>query len=279
MKTLPSFLCIGTQKAGTSWLYEQLRQHPNIWMPPIKELHYFDHLYCESSRNWSKWHIKHSAKRIIKHEINSNNATNFDYIRYIASLASEPMLTEAWYKKAFDRPAAKNKVVGDITPEYCQIGDEGISYLKGLLTDVKILWIIRDPFERMLSQLRMNAERQGVNEASPTEKWMELAYSPDILSRGNYLDYIPRWEAQFSEDNLRYIPFKHIADQASHVLQNIEDFIGVQNWDGYASPEKKIHATQAFDLTEEVKVYLQQQCQPQYDFLSAHFDADFVNAI
>jgi hypothetical protein len=279
MKTLPNFLCIGTQKAGTSWLYEQLRQHPNIWMPPIKELHYFDHIYCESSSKWSKWHIKQNAKRIIKHELNSSKTTYFEYIRYLASLASEPMLTEAWYEKAFDRPAAKNKVVGDITPEYCQIGDEGIAYLKSLLTDVKILWIIRDPYERALSQLRMNAERKSIHEDAPINTWMELARSPEILNRGNYLDYIPRWEAQFSRNNLRYIPFKHIAEQASHILQNVEDFIGVHNWDGYTAPEKKIHATHPFNLPEETKAYLQEQCQPQYDFLKRHFDADFVNAI
>src|SRR6185295_12624998 len=38
----PDFLCIGAQKAGTGWLYEQLRSHPGFWMPPMKELHYFD---------------------------------------------------------------------------------------------------------------------------------------------------------------------------------------------------------------------------------------------
>src|SRR3954451_6343376 len=40
----PDFICIGAQKAGTGWLYEQLRAHPDFWVPPIKELHYFDRL-------------------------------------------------------------------------------------------------------------------------------------------------------------------------------------------------------------------------------------------
>lgn len=38
----PTFIGIGTQKGGTTWLYHQLRQHPDIWMPLNKELHYFD---------------------------------------------------------------------------------------------------------------------------------------------------------------------------------------------------------------------------------------------
>src|SRR5438093_12007205 len=40
----PDFLCVGAQKAGTSWLYRQLEPHPDFWMPPIKELHYLDNL-------------------------------------------------------------------------------------------------------------------------------------------------------------------------------------------------------------------------------------------
>ena len=40
----PDFLCVGAQKAGTSWLYRQLEPHPDFWMPPVKELHYLDNL-------------------------------------------------------------------------------------------------------------------------------------------------------------------------------------------------------------------------------------------
>jgi hypothetical protein len=40
--SLPDFLVIGAQKAGTTWLYAQLQNHPQVWLPPIKEIHYFD---------------------------------------------------------------------------------------------------------------------------------------------------------------------------------------------------------------------------------------------
>jgi hypothetical protein len=42
---LPDFLCIGVQKAGTSWLYENLRLQPEIFMPDKKELDYFSNSY------------------------------------------------------------------------------------------------------------------------------------------------------------------------------------------------------------------------------------------
>lgn len=40
----PDFLVIGAQKAGTSWLYRNLKYHKQVWLPPVKELHYFDTL-------------------------------------------------------------------------------------------------------------------------------------------------------------------------------------------------------------------------------------------
>lgn len=39
------FLGIGAQKAGTTWLYEMLRQHPDINFPLNKEVHYWDKKY------------------------------------------------------------------------------------------------------------------------------------------------------------------------------------------------------------------------------------------
>lgn len=45
------FLGIDAQRAGTTWLWKKLRQHPAIWMPPIKELHYFDRAKTYPSRS------------------------------------------------------------------------------------------------------------------------------------------------------------------------------------------------------------------------------------
>lgn len=44
---LPDFLGIGATKAGTTWLYQNLFAHPDIFMPTTKELHYFDRRFDE----------------------------------------------------------------------------------------------------------------------------------------------------------------------------------------------------------------------------------------
>ncbi|MGE0611353.1 MAG: sulfotransferase domain-containing protein, partial [Hyphomicrobiales bacterium] len=37
----PDFLVIGAQKCGTTWLQEMLHQHPDVFVPEIKEVNYF----------------------------------------------------------------------------------------------------------------------------------------------------------------------------------------------------------------------------------------------
>ena len=37
----PDFFCIGSEKCGTTWLWEMLRDHPDVGVPLPKELRYF----------------------------------------------------------------------------------------------------------------------------------------------------------------------------------------------------------------------------------------------
>ena len=43
---LPCFLGIGTQKGGTTTLQRLLEQHPQVWLPPAKELQFFSLHYA-----------------------------------------------------------------------------------------------------------------------------------------------------------------------------------------------------------------------------------------
>lgn len=43
--TLPNFLYIGPDKAGSSWLHEALLEHDQIFMSPAKDLYFFDRYY------------------------------------------------------------------------------------------------------------------------------------------------------------------------------------------------------------------------------------------
>jgi hypothetical protein len=54
-KNLPKFLLIGASRSGTTTLYHQLREHPDICMPVLKEINFF-------SQNWEEgieWYSNH----------------------------------------------------------------------------------------------------------------------------------------------------------------------------------------------------------------------------
>ncbi|HEY3645754.1 MAG TPA: sulfotransferase [Gammaproteobacteria bacterium] len=46
---LPTFVCIGGQKTGTTWLYHKLIPHPDVFLPATKELNFF---YRDLPRPW-----------------------------------------------------------------------------------------------------------------------------------------------------------------------------------------------------------------------------------
>ena len=57
----PAFLGIGVQRAATTWVYECLRAHPEVFLPDLKEVHYFDENY-ELGANWYASHFPESVR-------------------------------------------------------------------------------------------------------------------------------------------------------------------------------------------------------------------------
>ncbi|MEQ8956354.1 MAG: sulfotransferase, partial [Coleofasciculus sp. C2-GNP5-27] len=52
---LPTFLIIGVQKAGTTSIYNYLKQHPQIYMSPVKETNFLE-------KNWEELETQRKAK-------------------------------------------------------------------------------------------------------------------------------------------------------------------------------------------------------------------------
>ena len=83
--SLPDFLCIGAQKAGTSWLYENLRCHPDLFLPDQKELHFFDRRYHRSLRFYARKFVAGAGK--VKGEITpAYSSLPLERIRFIGSV-------------------------------------------------------------------------------------------------------------------------------------------------------------------------------------------------
>jgi hypothetical protein len=275
---LPSFLCIGAQKAATSWLWIMLRQHPQIWMPPIKEIHFFDHLHIPEFRTWTHYHIKKGVSDALKWHV-QNEEINLGYFKYLVDVALVSPFTEDWYRFCFDRPPACGKVTGDITPEYCTLPQEGVQHVKNLLGEnVKLIYLIRDPVERALSQLKMNLTRLDLQNEDENF-WLAEAKKPVIFQRGDYKTYIPRWEAAFPRANILYLPYQKVGEDPADLLSSIEDHIGVNHYSDYSNITKRIHKTKETQVPKNVIAYLHEALAPQVSFLQGHFDTDFCRQI
>lgn len=55
--TLPNFLYVGPDKAGSTWLHEVLIEHPQIYLSPAKDLYYFDRYYSRGA----EWYVAQFA--------------------------------------------------------------------------------------------------------------------------------------------------------------------------------------------------------------------------
>jgi hypothetical protein len=54
---LPNFLIIGAQKAATTWLAKCISGHPDLFLTPIKETHFFNHEF-DRGLAWYERHFK-----------------------------------------------------------------------------------------------------------------------------------------------------------------------------------------------------------------------------
>lgn len=57
----PNFLYIGIARAGSTWLFDMLRKHPEIYVPPAKDIYYFDQYY-DKGIGWYLSHFQAAGK-------------------------------------------------------------------------------------------------------------------------------------------------------------------------------------------------------------------------
>jgi hypothetical protein len=210
-------------------------------MPPVKELHYFDHLFVPENRKWTGWHIKQHVGKSIKWHC-ENGKDSGPYFEYLQGLLAEDMFTEQWYRRAYSLPAARNKMTGDITPEYCMLSYKGVEYARSLLGDIKIIIMVRAPVDRALSQIRMNAKNQKIDLASASlEQWMKLASDPVIESRARYSEFVPTWESIFGKDNVLISRYIDVTSNPLELLQRMETFLDLPPKQ-YEEAMSRVHA-------------------------------------
>lgn len=270
----PDFLGIGAQKAGTTWLSQMLDQRPDIWTPPFKEVQFFNHRYVEEHRKWLPWHYRRAKINLHKRWEARGEGMPPAMARYLERITREPMFTNHWYKQVFaPTPAGAHSI--DVTPEYSTLPEEGVEFVANFLPQAKFIYIIRHPVDRAISQLKMNLTRARRRPKSVAD-WLAEVEDPVLLDRGDYLTYVPRWNAHFGPDRLLYLPFGMIAADPPGFLRRVEDFLGLSAFD-YRNPGSKVFAApDGLSVPAEARARLRAKLEPQFGFLEDRFGADFT---
>ena len=147
----PDFLCAGVHKGGTTWLYQQLDSHPDFWMPPFKEMHYFDQL--------SK--VRRSPSPRCRDE------RDLRFLENIKSLSAKSSIDFAHYAQLFEPKGPL--LSGDISPNYSILPGKLIRRIVRFFPNLKVLFMVRDPVERLWSHLSMEVYHRQIESFDATD--------------------------------------------------------------------------------------------------------------
>jgi hypothetical protein len=183
----PDVLCIGAQKAGTTWLHHHLQRLPGVWASPVKEFHHFDSLgQVAAFESWKQA----TALDLL--------AQGDPRLHGFAQRLGFPHAGTGWsaYLDLF-RDAPAGQVAMDFTPAYATLDEEAVREISRVMPDIRVLFILRDPVERALSGAFHEARLRGLP-APTAENLAALTREPHNHVRTSYMATLDRW--------LRHIP-------------------------------------------------------------------------
>jgi hypothetical protein len=204
MVRVPGLIVIGAARSGTTALYEQLRQHPQIFLSPSKEANYF-----------------------------AFEGETLDYRGPGADFVNNSVATWDDYLELF-ADAPSDAVIGDISPLYLY-APKAAERIRARLPDAKLVAILRNPIEQAFSHFQyarawtieplesfdaaLDAEPQRLR-----EHWQPL-FQYSAFPR--YAEQIRRFQAHFPPSQLKIFLYEDYRADPHGVLREIFEFAGV----------------------------------------------------
>lgn len=234
------FLGIGAQRAGTTWLYRCLRPHPQLYLPGTKEIHYFDRVaglgprFTKVSSAWSglfglgaaerEWRqrVGWTLRKIVGGRISM--ATGKELVRAV-SFHLPGKKDDAWYRSQF--AAGTGRVKGEITPAYALLDDAGVRHVTRLFPEVKVIFMLREPLSRMLSQWQMVSRDSRGPGIGPPADLSRFFASALVTARNDYLRTIDTWGAHVPPERFFIGWYDDTLVDPEGMLRRVMTFLGV----------------------------------------------------
>lgn len=185
----PNLFVIGAPKCGTTFLFEKLQSHPDLFFPKIKELNYF------------------SLEQLNKDSYYKDYKTNSldKYLRFYDTAKNEKYLVDGSVSYfTFDDIPAK---------------------IKEFNPDAKIIMLVRNPYNRSYSHYLMD-QRMGYAK-KPLQEYLaddKSFHYRQYISNSKYYEQFKKYQEYFKSENIFIIELEKFEDN----FNNIFDFLKIE---------------------------------------------------
>jgi hypothetical protein len=224
----PDFICIGAQKAGTRWLFDQLAFHPGFWMPPIKELHYLNQgkrflRFARPLHEQASKSLRPVNRRRARAHERPIAPEDIAWLEARMWLYGRPLDLDL-YARLFNPRG--DRLSGDICPPYAIIPEDEARAVRVRFPEARIVYLVRDPIERLWSQYCMILRRH------PEKEPESLETVRAFVKRGTGRDHsamgaaVERWRSGPDDPGFGLFFFDDLKTDAAGLRRRILTFIG-----------------------------------------------------
>jgi hypothetical protein len=205
----PDFFILGPEKTGTSSMYASIKEHPDIFAPERKELHFFDNFanYKKGMGWYNDFFIGQSG---VKFEATPNyfaHPVARSRMRRKSIGGSKPVKFVIILRDPFDR----------FSSHFCHF--RRYNHIVSQRPE-KIKEFSEGPNKRTFS-----SDWKG--EKRDLEAILQAKNREHLFSCGEYITHLKNWYALFGEKNFLLVDYKELVLDYNLVCNNIFDFVGV----------------------------------------------------
>lgn len=228
------FLGVGMQRAATTWLANSLRSHPEVWLPPRKELHYFSRSRRFPSANYldgprtltsagkslvTKSYTGERMRRDLRRAVGHRRFGDLGWLyRYYVGHPDDE-----WYVDLF--AGGTDLVAGEITPDYSLLDRDDAAAVGALLPGVKALILLRHPIDRAWSHLRF--AHPAMASSTDSEAMIEFMDSPGQVQRNDGARLVTTWRHAVGDERVWIALHDDIVRRPDAVLDDLARFLDV----------------------------------------------------
>lgn len=255
------FLSVGAMKAGTTWLYEQLKDHPEIYFTPEKEIHYFaNKIGIEEQLNHRNRILK--LKTIMQKYAGGNAkfiSQKIDDIYWYSNYAKPDIINNTWYESLFSLNE-ESEYCADFSNLYCQMDNKGWDNVRKTAKNVKVIYTLRNPLDRLWSHYKFHmkwVKREDEALDVGFEHFKNLLNKDFFWANAEYVKNYTLLKENLKDDELMILYFEDFREDPIKMLSKVQKFLGIEEIiPNNEVLEKKINKTKEFDIPAEWMAYI-----------------------